>query len=90
MRKKRRKQRQYRPDAECQEVRRDEQELRTAQQQVKKITQARAMSEGSAIINEYESDKTIPNEAILTTTDVEKSFLERNKEGGGQEAGSIR
>ena len=89
MRKKRRKQRQCRPDAECQEVRRDEQELRTVEQQVK-ITQARAMSEGSAIINEYESDKTIPNEASLTTTDVEKSFLERNKEGGGQEAGSIR
>ena len=35
------------------------------------------------IVNEYESDKTISNEAILTATDVEKSFLERNKEGGG-------
>ena len=79
----------YGPDAECQEVRRDEQELRTAQQQVKKMTQAIARSEGSAIINEYESDKTIPKEAILTTTDVENSFLERNKDGGGQEAESI-
>ena len=63
-------------------------EFRTAQQQVKKMTQARA--KGSAIINEYESDKTIPNEAILTATDVEKSFLERNKEGGKQGAVSIR
>ena len=51
----------YRPDAE--EVRRDEQELRIAQQQVKKMIQARARSGGSAIINEYESDKAIPNEA---------------------------
>ena len=50
----------YEPDAERQEVRRDEQEFRTAQQQVKKMTQARAWSEGSAIINEYESDKTMP------------------------------
>ena len=46
------------------------------------MTQARARSEGSAIINEYESDKTTSNEAILTATDVEKSFLESNKEGG--------
>ena len=49
----------YEPDAERQEVRRDEQEFRTAQQQVKKMTQARVWSEGSAIINEYESDKTM-------------------------------
>ena len=46
------------------------------------MTQARARSEGSAIINEYESDKTMPNEAILTESDVEKSFFVRNKEGG--------
>ena len=51
----------YESDAERQEVRRDEQEFRTAQQQVKKMmTQARAWSEGSAIINEYGSDKTMP------------------------------
>ena len=73
----------YGPDAERQDVKRDEQELRTAQQQVKKTTLGRARSEGSAITNEFESDKTIPNEAILTATDVEKSFLERNKEGSG-------
>ena len=36
----------YKPDAERQEVRRDEQEFRTVQQQVKKMTQARARSEG--------------------------------------------
>ena len=72
----------YGPDAECQEVRRDEQEFRTPQQQVKKMTHSRARSEGMAIINENESDKTIPNEALLITTNVEKSFLER-KEGGG-------
>ena len=78
----------YGPDAACQEVRRDEQEFRTPQQQVKKMTQARARSEGRAIINENESNKTVPNEALLITTDVEKSFLER-KEGGGQEAESI-
>ena len=77
------------PDAERQEVRRDEQELRTAQQQVKKMTQARARSEGSAIINECASDKTMPNEAILTASDVEKLFLARNKERGGQKAESI-
>ena len=46
------------------------------------MTQARARSEGSAIINEYESDKTMPHEAIL----VEKSFFARNKEGGGQKS----
>ena len=80
----------YEPDAARQEVRRDEQEFRTAQQQVKKMTQARARSEGSAIINEYESHKTMPKEAILTASDVEKSFLVRNKEGGGQKAESIR
>ena len=78
------------PNAERQDVRQDEQEFRTAQQQVKK-TQARARSEGSAIIIEYESDMTqMPNEAILTATDVEKSFFARNKEGGGQKAGSIQ
>ena len=71
------------PDAERQDVKRDEQEFRTAQQQVKKTTLGRARRERSVIINEYESDKTISNEAILTATDVEKSFLERNKEGGG-------
>ena len=76
----------YGPDAECQEVGRDEQELRTAQQLVKKMTQSQERRER----HEYESDKTRPNEAILTTTDVEKSFFERNKEGGGQEAESIR
>ena len=32
------------------------------------MTRARARSEGSAIINEYESDKTKPNEAILTAS----------------------
>ena len=73
----------YGPDAERQEVKRDEQEFRTAQQQVKKTTLGRARRERSVIINEYESDKTISNEAILTATDVEKSFFERNKEGGG-------
>ena len=41
----------YGPDAERQDVRQDEQEFRTAQQQVKKMTQARARSEGSAFIN---------------------------------------
>ena len=50
----------YEPNAQRQEVRRDEQEFRTAQQPVKKMTQARAWSEGSATINEYESDKTMP------------------------------
>ena len=55
-----------------------------------RMVRARATSEGSAIINEYESDKTMPNEAILTASDVEKSFLARNKEGGGQKAESIR
>ena len=54
------------------------------------MTQARARSEGSAIINEYEFDKTILSEGILTATDVEKSFHERNKEGGRQGAVSIR
>ena len=62
---------------------RDEQEFRTAQQQVKKTTLGRARRERSVIINEYESDKTVTNEAILAATDVEKSFLERSKEGGG-------
>ena len=62
----------YWPDADRNEVKRDEQELRTAQQQVKKTTEARARREKSVIINEYESDKTISNEAILTATDVEK------------------
>ena len=74
----------YGPDAERQEVRGDEQEFRTAQQQVEKMTQARARSEGSSIINEYKSDKTMPNDTVLTATDVEKSFLERNKERGRQ------
>ena len=73
----------YGQDTERQEVKRDEQEFRTAQQQVKKTTQARARRERSVIINEYESDKTISNEAILTATDAEKSFLERNEEGSG-------
>ena len=76
----------YEPDAERQDVRRDEQEFRTAQQQVKKVTRARARSEGSAIINEYESDKTMPNEASLTASDAEKSFFVRNKGGGGQKS----
>ena len=80
----------YEPDAERQDVRRDEQEFRTAQEQVKKMTQARAWSEGSAIINEYESDKTMPTKQFSTASDVEKSFLVRNKEGGGQKAESIR
>ena len=71
------------PDAERQEVKRDEQEFRTAQQQVKMITQGRARRERSMIINEYDSDKTISNEAFLTATDVEKSPSERHKEGGG-------
>ena len=48
----------YGPDAERQEVKRDEQEFRTAQQQVKKMTLGRARRERSVIINEYESDKT--------------------------------
>ena len=39
----------YEPDAARQEVRRDEQEFRTAQQQVKKMTQARARSESGNI-----------------------------------------
>ena len=73
----------YGQDAERQEVKRDEQKFRTAQQQVKKTTQARARRERSVIINENESDKTISNEAVLTATDVEKSILERNEEGGG-------
>ena len=41
----------YGQDAERQDVRQDEQEFRTAQQQIKKMTQARNRSEGSAIIN---------------------------------------
>ena len=65
----------YGPDAERQDVNRDEQEFRTAQQQVKKTTQARARKKRSVIINEYESDETMSNEAILTATDVEKSFI---------------
>ena len=48
----------YGPDAERQEVKRNEQEFRTAQQQVKKTTLGRARRERSVIINEYESDKT--------------------------------
>ena len=76
----------YEPDAERQEVRRDEQEFRTAQQQVKKMTQARAWSEGSAIINEYESDKTMPTKQFsqqqtwrnhslyVTTKEVDKKL----------------
>ena len=55
----------YGPDAERQEVKRDEQEFRTAQQQVKKMTQARAGRERSAIINECESDKTMPTKQFL-------------------------
>ena len=73
----------YGPDAEHHEVKRDEQEFRTAQQQVKKTSQARARRERSVIIHECESDKTVSNEVVLTATDVEKSFLKRNKEGGG-------
>ena len=46
------------PDAERQEVKRDEQEFRTAQQQVKKTALGRARKERSVIINEYESDET--------------------------------
>ena len=53
------------------------------------MIQARARSEGSAIINECESDNTMPNEAILTASDAEKLFLVRNKERGGQKAESI-
>ena len=48
----------YGPDAERQEIIRDGQEFRTAQQQVKKMTLGRAKRERSLIINEYESDKT--------------------------------
>ena len=55
----------YGPDAERQDVRRDEQEFRTAMQQVKKMTQ-------SAIINEYESDKRMPNYA--TRKEVDKKL----------------
>ena len=54
------------------------------------MTQARARSKGRTIINEYESDKTMPNEAILTGSDVQKSFFVRNNKGGGQKAESIR
>ena len=72
----------YGPDAERQEVKRDEQKFTTVQQQVKKTTLGRARRERSVVINEHKSDKTISNEAILTATDAEKSFLERNKEGG--------
>ena len=48
----------YGPDAERQEVKRDGQEFRTAQQQVKKTTLGRAKTERSVIINEFESDET--------------------------------
>ena len=48
------------------------------------MTQARARSEGSAIINEYESDKTMPTKQFSQHQTV------RNKEGGGQKAESIR
>ena len=51
----------YGPDAERQAVKGDDQEFRTAQQQVKKTTLGRARGEKSVIINEYESDKTISN-----------------------------
>ena len=54
------------------------------------MTQGKVRSEGSAISNEYESDKTMPNEAILTASDVEKSFHVRNKEGDGQKAEIIQ
>ena len=54
------------------------------------MTQARAVSEESAIINECRCDNTIPNKPILTATDSEKFFLERNKEGGGHGAVSIQ
>ena len=55
------------------------------------MTQARARSEGSAIIIEYESDKTqMPNEALLTATDVENSFFARNKKEVDKKAGSIQ
>ena len=54
------------------------------------MTLARARSEGTAIIIEYESDETIPNEAVFTASDVEKSVFVRNIEGGGQKAESIR
>ena len=76
----------YEPDAERQEVKRDEREFGTAQQQVMKMIQARDRSEGSATINEHESHKTMPNEAILTASDVEHSFFVRNKERGGQKS----
>ena len=48
----------YGPDTERQEVKRDEQESRTAQQQVKKTTSGRVRRESSVTINEYESDRT--------------------------------
>ena len=62
----------YGPDAERQEVKRDEREFGTAQQQVKKTTQARDRRERSVIIHEYESDMTRSSEAIKAT-DVDKS-----------------
>ena len=48
----------YGPDAERQEVKRDEKKFRTAEQQVKKTTPGKANRERSVIINEHESDKT--------------------------------
>ena len=49
----------YAPDAERQEGRRVEQEFRTVHKQVETMTRARAWIEGSAILNEYELDKTV-------------------------------
>ena len=74
----------YGPDVERQDVKRDEKEYGTVQQQVKTMTQSRVRSDRSPIINEYESDKTMSNETILMTSNREKSFFARNKEGDGQ------
>ena len=75
----------YGPDAERQEVTRDEHEFRTAQQQVKKTTLGRARRERSVIINECESDKTSRtkqfsqlhtwrNHALNATREVDKKL----------------
>ena len=67
-----------------------DQEFRTAQQQVKKMTQARAWSEGSAIINEYEFDKTMPTKQFSQHQTRRNHSLYATRKEVDQKAENIR
>ena len=73
----------YGPDAERQEVKRDETRIQnsSAAGQEDDLGQSQEREERDHQRERVSQDNS--NEAILTATDVEKSFLERNKEGVG-------